>query len=105
MDTQNANVDIRMINEKIEKESKKRRSANVLWSPDSKKFALTRRDNRHVKALWVINVTNQPRPDLETYKYQMPGEKEAPQSELWIFDMDKKKGKEIDADNPPHIGP
>ena len=82
--------------EKIEKESKKRRNARILWSPNSKKFALTRRDSRHVKALWVINVTNQPRPDLETYKYQMPGEKEAPQTELWVFNMDKKEGREID---------
>ncbi len=82
--------------ETIEKESRKRQRAYIYWSPDSKKFALTRDDSRHVKALWVINAINQPRPDLETYKYQMPGEKEAPQEELWVFDMEKKKGKEID---------
>ncbi|QGY44523.1 prolyl oligopeptidase family serine peptidase [Maribellus comscasis] len=80
----------------IKKESEKRKNAYILWSPDSKKFALERNDSRKVKALWVINVLNQPRPDLETYKYQMPGEKEAPQSELWVFDMDKKEGKQID---------
>ncbi|MCK3683787.1 DPP IV N-terminal domain-containing protein [Maribellus sp. YY47] len=82
--------------ETIKKESEKRRGAYVLWSPDSKKFALERNDSRKVKALWVINVLNQPRPDLETYKYQMPGEKEAPQAELWVFDMLKKEGKQID---------
>uniref|UniRef100_UPI0032180F7E S9 family peptidase n=1 Tax=uncultured Draconibacterium sp. TaxID=1573823 RepID=UPI0032180F7E len=82
--------------ETIEKESKKRRSAYILWSPDSKKFALTRSDSRHVKALWVIDVTKTPRPELESYKYQMPGEKEAPQTELWVFDIEKKEGKEID---------
>ncbi|MCG6188809.1 S9 family peptidase [Maribellus maritimus] len=80
----------------IKKESEKRRGAYILWSPDSKKFALERNDSRKVKALWVINVLNQPRPDLETYKYQMPGEKEAPQAELWVFDMDKKEGEQID---------
>jgi len=80
----------------IKKESEKRQGAYIMWSPNSKKFTLTRSDSRHVKALWVINVTKQPRPDLETYKYQMPGEKEAPQYELWVFDMDKKEGKEID---------
>lgn len=80
----------------IKKESEKRRRAYILWSPDSKKFALERDDSRKVKALWVINVLNQPRPDLETYKYQMPGEKESPQAELWVFDMDKKEGKQID---------
>lgn len=78
------------------KESEKRRGAYILWSPDSKKFALTRSDSRHVKALWVINVTKEPRPELETYKYQMPGEKENPKTELWVFDMDSLKGKEID---------
>lgn len=83
--------------EKTQKEeSEKRRSANILWSPDSEKFALTRSDSRLVKALWVIDVTKEPRPELESYKYQMPGEKENPQTELWVFDMDSLKGKEID---------
>ena len=80
----------------IEKESKKRQRARILWSPDSKKFALNRDDSRKVKALWVIDVLNDPRPELETYKYQMPGEKEGPQEELWIFDMQTKEGKKID---------
>lgn len=80
----------------IEKESKKRRTAYIYWSPDSRKFALERRDMRDVKALWVINVMDQPRPDLETYKYQMPGEAESPREELWVFDMDTKEGKKID---------
>lgn len=82
--------------ETIKKETEKRRGAYILWSPDSKKFALERNDSRKVKALWVINVLNQPRPNLESYKYQMPGEKEAPQAELWVFDMVKKEGKQID---------
>lgn len=82
--------------ETIKKETEKRRGAYILWSPDSKKFALERNDSRKVKALWVINVLNQPRPDLESYKYQMPGEKEAPQAELWVFDMIKKEDKQID---------
>ncbi len=81
--------------ETIEKESKKRKSAYILWSPDSKKFALTRSDSRHLKALWVIDVTKNPRPELETYKYQMPGEKESPQVEMWVFDMVTKEGKQI----------
>jgi dipeptidyl aminopeptidase/acylaminoacyl peptidase len=40
-----------------------------------------------VKDLWVINSIAEPRPTLETYKYQMPGEKEAPVEELQVFDM------------------
>lgn len=80
----------------IKKESEKRKQAFVLWSHDSKKFALVRSDERKVKSLWVIDVLKNPRPELETYKYEMPGEKEVPQSELWVFDMVKKTGKHID---------
>ena len=83
---------------KIKEEKKKRRSAYISWSRDSKKFALIREDSRKVKDLWVINVLKEPRPELETYKYQMPGEKDAPQDELWVFDMGTKKGKKIVVD-------
>ncbi len=83
---------------KIKEEKKKRKGAYLTWSRDSKKFALIRDDSRKVKDLWVINVLKEPRPELETYKYQMPGEKEAPQDELWIFDWSTKKGKKISVD-------
>ena len=36
-----------------------------------------------------------PRPTLETYKYQMPGEKEAPIEHLYLFDLVDNKRKEI----------
>lgn len=81
---------------KIKEEKKKRRGAWVSWSRDSKKMALVRSDSRKVKALWVVNVLANPRPELETYKYTMPGDKYAPQEELWVFDMVKKVGKSID---------
>lgn len=67
----------------------KRKSAFVTWSHDSKYFAMTRTDQRNVKDLWVIKTLSNPRPTLETYKYQMPGEKEAPQDELLIFNLEK----------------
>ncbi|HXT29383.1 MAG TPA: hypothetical protein VN716_08895, partial [Vicinamibacterales bacterium] len=37
-------------------------AVNVVWSPDSKRFALVRRDERKVKDLWVINALSSPRP-------------------------------------------
>ena len=58
---------------------KRRYPDNLLWSPDSKRFIITKTDMRKVKELWVINAMASPRPTLETYKYQMPGEKEAPE--------------------------
>ena len=74
---------------------KKRKSVFVMWSPDSKYFTIVRTDSRNVKDLWVINSIAEPRPTLETYKYHMPGEKEAPQRELMVFEMASKKMTKI----------
>lgn len=70
-----------------EKNKNKRKPVQLFWSPDSKHFAMSRSDMRKVKDLWVINVLADPRPTLETYKYMMPGEKEAPNEQLLVFDM------------------
>jgi len=78
-----------------EKKNKKRRPARVLWSPDARHFVLNREDSRKVKDLWVINNIASPRPTLETYKYQMPGEKEAPADELLVFDFAAKSFKKL----------
>lgn len=73
----------------------KRKGVWGVWSPDSRYFAITVEDEREVKDLWVINSMASPRPTLETYKYQMPGEKEAPQYHLFLFDMNDNSHKEI----------
>lgn len=73
----------------------KRRSVWGYWSPDSKHFVTIVSDDRKVKDLWVINSVAQPRPTLETYRYQMPGEMEAPEEHLYLFDMTDNTRKEI----------
>ncbi|MGZ8538642.1 MAG: DPP IV N-terminal domain-containing protein, partial [Flavisolibacter sp.] len=78
-----------------EKNKNKRKRAFVLWSPDSKHFAMTRNDSRAVKEMWVINSVSEPRPTIETYKYQMPGEKEAPITSVLLFNNDTKTFKEL----------
>ena len=78
-----------------EKNKNKRKSAFALWSPDSKTFVMTRSDMRKVKDLWVIHSTADPRPALETYKYHMPGEKEAPIREIVMVDFVNKAVKKI----------
>lgn len=80
---------------KIEEESKKRRPASAVWSPDGHRFAVTRNDSRDIKFMWVINSLSNPRPELESYKYQMPGEEDPNESELWIFDMRQQKGDTV----------
>ncbi|HXB92717.1 MAG TPA: DPP IV N-terminal domain-containing protein, partial [Puia sp.] len=80
-----------------EKNKDKRKPAQLYWSPDSKYFAMSRTDNRKVKDLWVINTLAEPRPTLETYKYQMPGEKESPVEQLLVFDLAAKTHKVVSA--------
>ena len=62
------------------------RAGSVVWSPDSRHFVAVKTDMREVKELWVINALSQPRPTLETYKYQLPGEP-GPKEELYVFSM------------------
>ncbi len=82
-------------NEEQEKNNKKRRRAYVLWSPNSKYFVLDRTDSRKVKDLWVVNNITAGRPTLETYKYQMPGEPDAPIDELLLFNFASKTFKKL----------
>ncbi|MBC7566166.1 MAG: S9 family peptidase [Pedobacter sp.] len=83
-------------NEEEIKNIKKRKRAYVLWSPNSKYFVLDRTDSRKVKDLWVINNVAVGRPTLESYKYQMPGEKESPIDELLLFNFGAKTFKKLD---------
>src|SRR5579875_1838468 len=79
-----------------EKNKNKRKPASAIyWSPDSKHFAMIRNDVRAVKDLWVINSLSEPRPTLETYKYWMPGEKEAPVPYVLLFDNASKTSREL----------
>ena len=78
-----------------EKNKNKRKPAFVYWSADSKHFTMVRTDARAVKDLWVINSVSDPRPTLETYKYWMPGEKDAPIAYVVLFDNATKSYKEL----------
>ena len=68
----------------------------LIWSPDSKHFAMIRSDETKVQDLFVVNVLAQPRPKLERYKYEMPGEKNMPQYSLVVFNMEAKTWKTIE---------
>lgn len=74
--------------------TKREPAEGLVWSPDSKHFAVTRIDKRDIKELWVINSTANPRPKLETYKYLMPGEPGAT-THLYLFNIEERKGKTI----------
>lgn len=79
----------------LAREAKERKKARLFWSPDGKHFILTRKDNRSIKDLWVINSADGKRPMLESYKYLMPGEVDNTEQELYIFDVPGWTSKQI----------
>ena len=75
-----------------------RKRANAVWFKDSKKIYTNRSDSRKVGDLWIIDELAKPRPELETYKYAMPGDQEVPQEHLHIFDVEAQSKIDIDID-------
>lgn len=59
----------------------------VLWSPDSKKIATFRQDQRHVSDMYLVT-TNVGAPKLEAWKYPLPQDKEIIKIERVIFDAE-----------------
>ncbi len=68
----------------VEESRDKRKRADIVWSPGSEYFTVMRMDLRKVGDLWIIHSTEKGRPELETYKYGMPGEKDVAQYHLEI---------------------
>ena len=58
---------------------------------------MVREDSRKLKDMFVINSLTK-RPTLEKYRYEMPGEKDLCQYELWIIDIEKKTANRVPAD-------
>lgn len=85
-------------NEK-EEEKGKRQGAGITWAHDGSRFALTRSDEREVGDLWVVHVVGNERPELESYKYELPGEENVPQQELLVFDMADREMSKVDGAN------
>lgn len=84
-------------NEREEKMNDRKR-AGVSWSKDSRRFALVRSDQREVDDLWVIHSVGNDRPELETYKYDMPGEDNVTQRGIWIYDLEGRSSVQIQDD-------
>jgi dipeptidyl-peptidase 4 len=89
-DQQDQNVDVRTDTDQVLDKNARAASIAIVWSKDSKKFAVVRQDQRKVGKLWVINSLSNPRPTLESYPYTMPGEAVAPVANLEVFDLAAK---------------
>jgi len=77
--------------------SDKRLRSRANWFEDEQKLWVKRQDYRKVPELWVIN-TLKKRPELETYKYPMPGEEEIYVDHVEVFDVDTKDRVRMDTD-------
>ncbi len=74
----------------------KRSRARARWFEDESKIYVNRSDSRKVKDFFVIDDLKNPRPEVEIYKYAMPGEQDIPQEYLSIFEI--PSGNRIDVD-------
>ncbi len=81
-----------------EKNKDKRKRASITWSKDSKRFAMVRSDQRESGHLWVIHSVGNKRPELETYTYDMPGEKDVTQQEILIYDLEAREMVKVQAE-------
>ncbi len=80
-----------------EKNKDKRKRTPISWSRDSGRFAIIRQDRRDVGELWVIHAVGNDRPELESYKYDMPGEENATEEELQIYDLQTREMVRVQA--------
>jgi|TARA_B100001964_G_scaffold227270_1_gene276999 dipeptidyl aminopeptidase/acylaminoacyl peptidase len=81
-----------------EKNKDRRKPADVTWSNDSKRIAIVRNDRRESGDLWVVHSVGNERPELETYKYDLPGEEHVAQSEILLYDFSTSNMVEVHAD-------
>lgn len=65
------------------------RAPNLRWSPDSKKIAVGRMDERGVDLMYYISATSQ-RPKLYSQPYALPGDTIVPTPGFHIIDVESK---------------
>jgi dipeptidyl aminopeptidase/acylaminoacyl peptidase len=75
--------------------------AIVRWSPDSKKIATFKQDQRNVSDMYLVT-TNVGKPTLRAWKYPLPGDKEVAMLHRVIIDIDAAKVINIQVPPDPH---
>jgi len=73
----------------------------VRWSPDSKKIATFKDDQREVGNMYLVT-TNVGHPTLKEWKYPLPGDKVIPMIERVIIDVDNPKVIKLQVPADPH---
>ena len=75
--------------------------AIVRWSPDSKKIATFRQDQRNVGEMY-LTTTNVGHPTLKAWKYPLPGDKDIPMIHRCIINVDDAKVIMFNIPADPH---
>ena len=68
------------------------------WSPDSRRLAVGRTDERNVGRMWLYSSTSQ-RPKAYSYPYALPGDSVIPLFDTYIIDVAARRAVRVDA--PP----
>ncbi len=71
------------------------------WSPDSKKLATFKQDQRNVSDMYLVT-TNVGKPTLKAWKYPLPGDKDIPMIYRVIINVDEPKIITINVPADPH---
>jgi dienelactone hydrolase len=71
------------------------------WSPDSKKIATFKQDQRNVSDMYLVT-TNVGKPGLRSWKYPLPGDKEIPMIHRVIIDIEAVKIIPVQVPADPH---
>jgi dipeptidyl-peptidase 4 len=67
------------------------------WSPDSRRIAVLRLDQRDVEELHLLE-TAQGRPILHTFRYGLPGDSIVPTYDIHVVDVESRTGVRVDLD-------
>jgi dipeptidyl aminopeptidase/acylaminoacyl peptidase len=76
-------------------------AAILLWSPDSKKIATFKQDQRNASDMYLVT-TNVGKPVLKAWKYPLPGDKDIITIQRVIINVDEPKVIAIQAEPDPH---
>ena len=75
----------------------------VLWSPDSKKLATYRQDQRHISDMYLVE-TKVGAPNLQKWKYPLPEDEEVIKIHRVIVEVDDPKVIELQTEPDPRRG-
>ena len=76
------------------------RSPVLQWSPDSRRIATHKYDERGVGKLHLLEAADG-RPVLHSWAYALPGDSVIPTAELWIFDVEAAQGTRAQVEPQP----